>query len=178
MQMRAVPSKMLMDDRFRRMYYVRYADDFIIGMQCNRKEAVSILQNLSSWLMDNLKISLHKDKTAIRHFASQSIKFLGVTIGPIDTSARPVRLYEYETGKRQRITPRLAICTDIKALFKRLKDRGFVKFSTAKNTYVGIPYSRMQNKDIADIIRYFNTVFRGIWNYYAFTDNSSGLNHI
>jgi len=36
----------------------------------------------------------------------------------------------------------------------------------------------MQNLDVADIIRSFNSVFRGLWNYYSFVDNSSSLQHV
>lgn len=62
--------------------------------------------------------------------------------------------------------------------FKNLRDRGFVKFCGQKQIYVGIAYSRMQNLDIADIIRYFNSVFRGLWNYFCFVDNSSTLSNV
>ena len=63
-------------------------------------------------------------------------------------------------------------------LFKVLRYRGFVKFCRQKHIYVGIAYSRMQNKDLADIIRYYNSVFRGLWNMYCFVDNSSTLNNV
>lgn len=158
------------------MYYVRYADDFIIGLQGTRKETQMLLTDLTQWLEANLKLTLHPKKTFIRHFTSESISFLGVRIGPINLNDRPVRLYS--TGVRQRTTPRLPMTLDVKALFKRMKDRGFVKFRPADNRYVGIRYSRIQNLDINDIIRYYNAVFRGIWNYYSFVDNSSALNHV
>jgi hypothetical protein len=43
--MRAVPSKDPMDTNFKRMYYVRYTDDFIIGIQGSHKDAQEIVQN-------------------------------------------------------------------------------------------------------------------------------------
>lgn len=175
-QMRSVHSKIMMDDLFRRMYYVRYADDFIIGLQGTRKEAQMLLTSLTQWLEAKLKLTLHPMKTFIRHFASEGIFYLGVRIGPISLTDRPVRLYS--TGARQRTTPRLPMTLDVEALFKRMKDRGFVKFRPSDNRHVGIGYSRMQNLDINDIIRYYNAVFRGFWNYYSFVDNSSALNHV
>lgn len=48
MEQRALPSKDLMDPNFKRMYYVRYADDFIIGLQGTHGEVVSILEHLKS----------------------------------------------------------------------------------------------------------------------------------
>jgi len=67
---------------------------------------------------------------------------------------------------------------DLNGIFKRLRDRGFVKLSTSKGIYKGIAYCRMQNLDVSDFIRYFNSVFRGLWNYYSFVDNSSSLQHV
>lgn len=67
---------------------------------------------------------------------------------------------------------------DVVGLFKRMKDRGFVRFRTSDKRHVGIRYSRMQNRDISDTIRYFNAVFRGYWNYYSFVDNSSALKYV
>lgn len=172
--LRSIPSKDPMDDSFKRLYYVRYADDFILGVRGRRSEAVAIKDAISSWLSTNLQMS--PKKTFIRHFATEGTLFLGIRVGPLDTSERPVALYS--DGHKKRIVPRLPMTVDLVNLFRRLKNRGFVKFSRPHNRYVGVRYSRMQNLDIPDIIRYFNSVFKGIWNYYSFTDNSSALNHI
>ena len=67
---------------------------------------------------------------------------------------------------------------DVKALFKRMKGCGFVKFRPSDNKHVGICYSRMQNCEIPVMIHYWNAVFRGIWNYYSFVDNVSTLNSV
>jgi hypothetical protein len=174
--MRTLPSKDPMDENFKRMYYVRYADDFIIGLQGSRKDAQEIVQNLDSWLKTNLKLTLHPDKTFIRHFRSEGTHFLGIDIGPLYTGEKPVTLHNH--GKKYRITPRLPMKLNIKKLFKRLFDRGFVKWDRNKQIYVGIAYSRLQNLDIADIIRYYNSVFRGLWNYYCFVDNRSNLHNV
>ncbi len=68
--MRSLHLKDMMDLNFKRMYYVRYADDFIIGMQGHRQEVKKILTDLSEWLKAELKLELHPDKTFIKHFKS------------------------------------------------------------------------------------------------------------
>lgn len=165
-----------MDPTFKRLYYVRYADDFIFGLQGSHKDAVLFLKHLTDWLKSNLHLSLNPSKTHIHQFSSTSIKFLGINIGPLKLDDLPVR--RYSTGKRHRVTPRLRMSVDIVELLKRLKTRGFAKFSRPKNIYVGVRYGRMQNLDVIDIIRYFNSVFRGIWNYFSFVDNSPALNKV
>jgi group II intron reverse transcriptase/maturase len=165
-----------MDPLFRRMHYVRYADDFIVGFQGHKHEVRAFLDALTRWLEHTLKLTLHPDKTHIRHLATEGFDFLGIRIGPSNSKDRPVRRYAH--GRKHRVTPRLPMTVDLMALFKRLKERGFVRFNQANNVYVGIPYSRLHNLHIEDIIRYFNDVFRGIWGYYSFVDNSSSLNHV
>ena len=167
---------MHMDSEFKRAYYVRYADDFVIGLQGSHLDANSFVKHLSDWLEANLLLSLHPDKTHIRRFSGESTKFLGITVGPLSLHSLPVRLYS--AGKRNRVTPRLKMTCDLEALFKRLKDRGFVKLSRPKQMHVGVAYGRMQNLDVPDIIRYYNSVFRGLWNYFSFVDNSSSLNKV
>lgn len=110
-------------------------------------------------MVDQIKFELHPDKTKIVHFSEESTKFLGIKVGPI-SSSRPVVLYS--TGERRPVTPRLHMTCDLPALYRKLKERGFVKFSRGLNKYVGIPYGRMQNLSVGEIIRYFNSVFRGI----------------
>lgn len=175
-KLRATSTRKHMDPGFKRIYYVRYADDFVIGLQGSRKDAMLFQKHLTNWLEANLHLSLHPDKTHIRRFTSESTKFLGIIVGPLSLHNLPVR--RYCTGKRNRVIPRLRMTFDVVALFKRLKDRGFVKYSRPKQMHVGVAYSRMQNLDTIDIIRYYNTVFRGIWNYFSFVDNAPALNKV
>jgi group II intron reverse transcriptase/maturase len=175
-----IPSKDPMDTNFKKLYYCRYADDFILSVAGSKDDAKLILNHIKKWLKDNLKLELHPDKTFIRNAKRESTRFLGITIGP-NNPGRPIRLYKpgrlgnSQAGKG-RVTPRIPMRVDLPLLFKRLKDRGFVKFN--HNMHVGIRLGRVHNMDIADIIRYYNAVFRGIWNYYSFTDNCSSLNKV
>lgn len=168
----------MLDPNFRRMYYVRYADDFIIGVRGSHNDTNHILVNLSNILEKKYKLVLHAKK--IRHMSSEGVQFLGVRIGPSQLDDRPVRLYSSPKGQgvKRRIVPRLPLVCDIIPLFKKLKERGFVKYSRSLNRHVGIAYGRMQNLDMVDIIRFFNSVFKGIWNYYSVVDNSSHLNSV
>jgi hypothetical protein len=44
--------------------------------------------------------------------------------------------------------------------------------------HVGKAYGRLQNLDVQDIIRFYNSVFHGIWNYFSFVDNSPSINKV
>ena len=56
--------------------YIRYADDFIIGILSNRKTAVEIRSRVADWLKGELKVELSMEKTQITHIC-KGIPFLG-----------------------------------------------------------------------------------------------------
>jgi len=173
-QVSELPSVDLMDPNYRRLRYVRYADDFIVGVTGSHADAMTILNSMNMWLKDNLKLELHPDKTKVVRLRSESFKYLGVVVGPIESAAdrtvRPTRL-----GTKKRVQMRLSMRVDILDMFRRLKAKGFCYYSRPLNIHKGTAMGAIQNLDIADIIGFYNYVFRGIWNYFGFVDNSSSL---
>ena len=65
------------DPGYRRLRYVRYADDFVLGFIGPKAEAGQIKESLETFLRDTLKLELSKDKTLITHATSQAARFLG-----------------------------------------------------------------------------------------------------
>jgi len=67
------------DDLFSRLYYVRYADDLLIGYVGSKKVAVEIQQAFFDYIKNNLNMIVNIDKSNIKH-GSNSIEFLGTNI--------------------------------------------------------------------------------------------------
>jgi group II intron reverse transcriptase/maturase len=67
----------LHDKTFRRMYYVRYADDFLIGFTGPRKEAQVIFNHIVEFL-NTLKLSVNQEKSKIYRGEEKGIKYLGM----------------------------------------------------------------------------------------------------
>ena len=65
------------DPGYRRLRYVRYAYDFVLGFIGPKAEAEQIRETLKTFLRDTLKLELSRDKTLITHATSQTAKFLG-----------------------------------------------------------------------------------------------------
>ena len=65
------------DPEYRRLRYVRYADDFVLGFIGPKAEAGQIKESLETFLRDTLKLELSKEKTLITHATSQAARFLG-----------------------------------------------------------------------------------------------------
>jgi len=64
---RDLPSVDPQDPDYRRLRYVRYADDTLLGFTGPRAEAEEIKQRLAAFLHDDLKLELSHDKTLITH---------------------------------------------------------------------------------------------------------------
>lgn len=67
------------DTDYKRLKYIRYADDFIIGVCGSKQDCQNIIDEISEFLNNSLNIELSKDKTLITH-SSEYAKFLGYHI--------------------------------------------------------------------------------------------------
>jgi Reverse transcriptase (RNA-dependent DNA polymerase) len=79
-QLRELPSVDPQDPGYRRLRYVRYADDTLLGFTGPRAEAEQIKQRLAAFLRDDLKLELSEDKTPISHARTEAARFLGYEI--------------------------------------------------------------------------------------------------
>lgn len=68
------------DPKYRRLFYIRYADDFLCGFAGTMQEAEEIKQKTKDWMQDNLKLTLSDEKTLITQATKEAAKFLGYEI--------------------------------------------------------------------------------------------------
>lgn len=80
LQRRRLPSQDPDDPDYRRLRYVRYADDWLLGFAGPKHEAEEIKTRIAAFLRDDLKLELSPSKTLITHAASQAARFLGYDI--------------------------------------------------------------------------------------------------
>ena len=78
--MRQIPSKDRFDPDYRRLRYVRYADDFLLGFAGPKCEAEAIRTRLGAFLAQQLKLTLSPEKTVITHAGDAKATFLGYEI--------------------------------------------------------------------------------------------------
>jgi retron-type reverse transcriptase len=153
-----------MDPNFRRLSYVRYADDFVIGITGPKTDAIEI-RDLISTFLSTLGLELNKEKTKISHIVDSGFFFLGTQIFRLARGGA-----KRAPRGRRRVTPRLVLHAPIRKLLSTLREQGFLKGDfrpTAKRGIVPM--------DHADILRFYNQKILGILNYYSFVDNRSSL---
>jgi group II intron reverse transcriptase/maturase len=88
-QRRRAPRGDPRDPGYRRLRYIRYADDHLLGFTGPRAEAEQIKQRLAAFLHDDLKLELNQDKTLITHARTQAASFLGYQITVQHSRDRP-----------------------------------------------------------------------------------------
>jgi len=173
-----IPSKDPLDPYFRRILYVRYADDFVILVSGTRLETFAIQASLQNFLHRSLGLELSLDKTMVSHLANKGFHFLGAYCKRTRSSHRilHVRTVRGKTIK-QRSTERLRVCAPITKLFYKLKEKGFVK-RNEMGKHVPTARSNLTPWAHADILEFYNQKVRGTLNYYSFASNRSSLNQI
>nr|NP_066494.1 orf762 [Rhodomonas salina]AAG17765.1 orf762 [Rhodomonas salina] len=179
-ELRKTPSKDLFDPKYRRLFYIRYADDFSIGITGQKKDAVEILDQAKIFLSEELKMDLKESKIRVVHLKKQSIFFLGTTIYGISCVEKPMRTVKHSNWKTSikiRVTPRVGLHAPMKVLLEKLLQNKFVK-RDKEGIFKPTALGKLVNFDHADIIGYYNSVARGIMNYYSFVDNYSRLGSI
>ena len=88
-QRRGIPRGDPDDPGYRRLRYIRYADDHLLGFTGPRAEAEQIKTRLAAFLHDDLKLELNEDKTLITHARTQAASFLGYQITVQHSRDRP-----------------------------------------------------------------------------------------
>ena len=91
------------DSNFIRVKYVRYADDFLIGVQGPKILAEKVFQSIKFFLKSNLQLSLNEEKSEILNSFSNKIPYLGMLIHNVSTTHIPFRKSRaIENKKRKR----------------------------------------------------------------------------
>jgi group II intron reverse transcriptase/maturase len=79
-QAQRIPSRDPNDPNFRRLWYCRYADDFLLGFVGPKAEAEDIKRQLAVFLRNELCLELGEAKTLITHAQTEAARFLGYEV--------------------------------------------------------------------------------------------------
>jgi group II intron reverse transcriptase/maturase len=150
-QLRALPSTDPMDPGYRRLRYIRYADDVLLGFTGPKAEAEEIKAELAIFLRETLALELNQDKTLITHARTQRARFLGyeIAVQHCDTKL---------TNGRRSVNGRIALHVP----------PDVIKAKCAPYRRQGKPWHRprLQNLDDYDIVRIYGAEYRGVVSYY------------
>jgi len=169
-----------------KIYYVRYADDWVIGVIGTKKETEMIKDQVKRFLAGKLKLELNEDKTKITHLGSEYASFLGYNI-------KVPTLQEHISSRRRsegtcraceageaRSARELLNIRKSSGKPKLIVPKGRVKSSLIEK---GLATEKGKPKAIGkfiflpdgDIILRYNSILRGIMNYYNLAEDRTSL---
>lgn len=171
------------DDSYVRIHYIRYADDFVVGVIGSYTLTNIILNKIENFVNEQLKLTFNASKTGIVDFSKNSFKFLGFEVkAPMSKRGIKPRETISLNGKiiTRRKKTRAILEMDTKKVLKKLYNNGFIRKRTSHTEHDELLYrgtfkGNLVNLDHPDILKYYNSVLRGIHNYYSFAKNRVSL---
>ncbi|UKI46074.1 MAG: hypothetical protein L6V92_11860 [Phocaeicola vulgatus] len=169
-----IPSFDEMDNGYKRLKYVRYADDFLIGVIGSKEDSQRIKEDIKNFLESELKLELSDDKTLITH-SQKAAKFLGyeVLVNRSNLAKRD------NMGRLSRVyNKKVLLRISMETIKKKLLDFGVLEIKTHNGKEQWKPREHRKSicNDDLEILQKYNYTIRGFHNYYAIANNSSLLN--
>ncbi len=170
-QMLSTPHKDAMDADFRRMQYVRYADDFLISVIGSKSECETIKADITQFMREQLKLELSDEKTLITH-AQDKAKFLGYEIFIRKSDA--VKRNKDGVLKRD-FNGAVVLTLNSAVIQKKLTEYNALEVRNidGKDIWWSKPRRYMTPMKPEDILAQYNAEIRGLYNYYSLAANVS-----
>lgn len=162
-----------MDDGYKRLTYVRYADDFLIGIIGSKEDARFIRNEIATFLEEELNLELSMEKTLITNASSKHAQFLGYEVKVFksqtirtDSLGRKTRLLN---GKVQLKMPHSVWVNKLQK-YQAIEMGAYGTWKPRARNYL------QRNEDL-EIIAQYNSEIRGLYNYYRLAENVSNHMH-
>ncbi|HEY8980869.1 MAG TPA: reverse transcriptase domain-containing protein [Streptomyces sp.] len=162
-QQRSLPYGDPNDPGYRRLRYVRYCDDFLLGFAGPKHEAKDITSKIRTFLAEQLRLELSESKTLITHATSQAARFLGYEIRALHADTKITEGRRSING-----TPGLFVPEQV------------IRNKIALYTKKGKPTSRgvlLHDEDFSIVAKYQGE-YRGLVQYYLLAQNVHRLNKL
>ena len=164
-----------MDENYKRIQYVRYADDFIIGVIGSREDAEKIKYDIKEYFKKELKLELSEEKTLITS-GKDKARFLGYDVTVCnDNTLATVK----GKGTSRIYTNKIKLYLPKEKWVGKLLDYGVLKIvSRPGEKEVWKPLQRDEYIFLrpGEMVLKYNAQIQGIYNYYRLASNVSVLN--
>jgi group II intron reverse transcriptase/maturase len=164
-QAQHLPARDPNDPHFRQLWYVRYADAWLLGFSGPRAEAEAIKGQLKTFLRDTLKLTLSEEKTLITHARTTSARFLGYEVVTQQADDQQCRAHH-----RRCLNGALGLKVPVEVI--RTKCVQYMRHG--KPTHLA---ARLQATDYS-IVTQYQAEYRGLVQYYLMACNVHRLWHV
>lgn len=162
-QYQRMPSKDVNDPGYRRLRYVRYADDFLLGFTGSADEAREIKDKLETFMRDSLNMELSREKTLITHARTHAAKFLGYEV-----------IVQHEDSKHTNGRRSINGCIGLRV------PEGFIRERCARYMRKGKAIHRLELVNCSNyaIVYDYQSKYRGYVQYYKLAVNLLWLSRV
>lgn len=169
-ELRKIPCKP-QDDK--RLVYVRYADDWLIGICGNREDCEAVKAQIGSFLTGTLKLELSEEKTLITH-SSKLVRFLGYDI----RVRRSQEVKGFKNGRKARsLNHKVELLVPLQEKVERFLFAKGAVFQTADGKLKPTHRPYLFKFSDSEIVEHYNAEIRGICNYYRLAVNYHTLDY-
>jgi group II intron reverse transcriptase/maturase len=168
--LRKIPSK---PQDNKRLVYVRYADDWLIGICGDKADCEAVRAQIGAYLGDKLKLELSEEKTLITH-SSKHVRFLGYDV----SVRRSQEIKGFKNGRKARsLNHKVELLIPLtEKVEKFLFAKGAV-IQTADGKLKPMHRPYLLNYSDSEIVERYNAEIRGICNYYRLAVNYHTLDY-
>lgn len=156
------------DPSYKRINYVRYADEFLVGVIGSRKDCEEIRENMKNFLEKRLKFVMNIEKIKITHSTKGSVKFLEHRFHMTEINKIPINYNS--RGVLTPRTPRLIMDAPIKEVVNKLVQGGFARGEgkpTRNGKFIHLPLPKL--------IQHYCSIERRIRQFYGKANNYDRL---
>ena len=163
LQMRNMSSADQMDGNFKRLIYVRYADDWVVGVIGSKKDCEGLKENIQQFLKAKLNLELSSEKTMITN-AKDTIRFLGYQIKKYKNTDNVV-----DSNKKRQLSEKFGLYISIDQCRDFFMKNGMLQIKNGqfKSKELGF----LSIKEDLEILNHYNGLIRGYYNYYSLANN-------
>lgn len=154
------------------MKYIRYADDFIIGVKGDRQDCEMLKRLFAVFISETLRMELSDEKTLITH-SSQSARFLGYDV----RVRRNQTLKPHGNHRSRTLNNKVELLipfTD--KIIPFLFDKAIIR-QNCDGMILPVPRKYMYRCTDLEILMTYNWELRGICNYYSIASNFTRLDY-
>jgi retron-type reverse transcriptase len=168
-------SKTVSDDGLKRIQYVRYADEFVVGVNGSLRDCYELKDKIKIFLADKLKLDLSNANTKISNFNLKGIFFLGTKIWGNSKKNKVFRSVKKDGSLMNiRITSKPTLQAPTQEILAKAEKFGFLR-KTKKGTWTPTAKKNLVNLNHDDILAFYNTKVKEILNYFYTTEHRKSL---
>lgn len=178
-RLRSMPSVDMHDPGFKRLHYVRYADDFLVGVVGTKEDACRAMEEVRGFVEGTLKLTISLEKSRLAAL-EDGVEFLGYGVSARREGKRLKCIVGEAAGRtvhatKRTITSHIHLSVPRERVKTFAQQRGYGTYDAGPNDIrARLP---MLGQSDFEIVSQFNAELRGFANYYALAPKHY-LNHL